>query len=92
MKAFIMLAEIDMHGLLFSFGGLLVFMFWIWMLADCVKHETSDKIGWILVMVLFNILGAPVYFLVRKLPRRRARRLQPASPLHQPWKKDPRIG
>lgn len=85
------LAEIDFSGWLTTLCGLLFFMFWIAMLVDCVKYETSDKIGWVLVLVLFNVIGAPLYFLFRRLPRRRVQRLQPASRIYQPWKKDQRI-
>ena len=88
----IILAEIDFGSLLLPLCGLLFFMFWLWMLIDCVKYETSDKIGWILVLVFLGIIGAPLYFFVRRLRRRRSGRLQSASPIHQPWKKDQRIG
>jgi len=87
----LLLAAIDFGGLLLPLCGLLFFMFWIAMLVDCVKHETSDRIGWILVLVLLGVIGAPLYFFVRRLPRRRARRVQPTSPIQQPWKKDQRI-
>jgi hypothetical protein len=88
----VMLAEIELGGLLLPLCGLLYFMFWIWMLVDCVKYETSDKIGWILVLTLLGGIGAPLYFFVRRVRRRRAGRFQSESPLYQPWKKDQRIG
>ena len=45
--------------------------FWVWMIVDCAKHETSStqKLIWLIVIILFWILGAGLYFLVRKLPR-----------------------
>ncbi len=85
------LAAVDLGGLLPALGGLLFLMFWIAMLVDCVNHETRDKIGWILVLVFLSIIGAPLYFFIRRLPRRRAQRLTPTSPLYQPWKKDQEI-
>ncbi|HYG36475.1 MAG TPA: PLD nuclease N-terminal domain-containing protein [Clostridia bacterium] len=45
--------------------------FWIWMLVDCATNETStgSKVAWILIILFASCLGAPVYFLARKLPR-----------------------
>lgn len=44
---------------------LLSFVFWIWMLIDCIKNERiseSTKIAWVLVIVLTHFLGALIYF------------------------------
>jgi hypothetical protein len=52
--------------------GLLGTLFWIWMLVDCVRKEPTegnDRIVWVLIIVLLHLLGAIVYFFVRKLPR-----------------------
>lgn len=54
--------------------GLAAFAFWIWMLIDCVKNESSegnDKLIWILVIVLLQGLGALIYFFARRPARRR---------------------
>lgn len=43
----------------------LAFIFWIWMLIDCIKNERiseSAKIAWVLVIVLTHFLGAIIYF------------------------------
>ena len=55
--------------LLVIIGG---FMFWVWMLIDCAINEPSgtDKIVWILVILLANFIGATIYFLFRRLRRR----------------------
>jgi Na+/melibiose symporter-like transporter len=87
----IMFAGIDLGALLFLVCGLLLFLFWLAMLIDCVKRETNDRIGWILVLVFLGVIGAPLYFFARKLTRRTARRLQPTSPIYQPWNKDQEI-
>jgi Phospholipase_D-nuclease N-terminal len=86
-------AYIDLGGLALPLCGLLFLLFWIWMIVDCIKHETSDstKIAWILVLVFTGIIGAPIYFFVRRLPRRRVQRFDPASPLYQPWDKNQKI-
>lgn len=54
--------------------GLIAMAFWIWMLVDCLKHESSkgnDKLIWVLVIVLTNWIGALIYFFVRRPERKR---------------------
>jgi hypothetical protein len=47
-------------------GGL-----WLWMLIECATREPSgtDKIVWILVILLGGFVGALVYLIVRR-PKR----------------------
>lgn len=49
-------------------GGL---AFWVWMIVDCITYETEtgNKIAWLLVILLVGLIGAPLYFFVRKLSR-----------------------
>ncbi len=52
--------------------GVLAFVFWVWMLIDCLKYESStgnEKIIWVLVIVLLNGIGAVLYYLVRRPER-----------------------
>ena len=45
------------------------FAFWIWMLIDCVTKEPdtgNTKICWVLIIVFAHIIGALVYYLVRR--------------------------
>ena len=52
--------------------ALVAFIFWIWMLIDCIKNEPSegnDKIIWVLVIVLTGWIGALIYLLARR-PKR----------------------
>jgi nitrate reductase gamma subunit len=52
--------------------GIGVTVFWIWMLIDCAMKESSegnDKLIWILVILLTHLLGALVYYLVRRPQR-----------------------
>ncbi len=55
-------------GCMFALLGLAMFAFWIWMLIDCVQrdygNDNSEKIVWVLVIVLAQILGAIIYFFV----------------------------
>ncbi len=47
-------------------------VFWIWMIVDCATNEPSegnDKIVWILIIVLTQIIGALIYYFVRR-PKR----------------------
>lgn len=62
------LGIIELLLVTFILGG---FAFWLWMIVDCISHETDtgNKIAWLLVILLANVLGAPLYFFVRKLTR-----------------------
>ena len=53
--------------------SLLTLVFWVWMLIDCVRNETDageKRLWWSLGIALTHVLGAGLYFLFRKLPRR----------------------
>lgn len=49
-------------------------IFWIWMLIDALMNEptTNEKILWFLVIFFLHLLGALIYFFVRKQGRRRS--------------------
>jgi hypothetical protein len=51
---------------------ILATVFWIWMLIDALVNEptTDDKILWFLVIFFLHILGALIYFFVRRGSRR----------------------
>ena len=45
--------------------GLLALAFWIWMLVDAIQNprlEGSQRIVWVLVIVLIPCLGSIIYF------------------------------
>ena len=49
--------------------GLLTTIFWVWMLIDCLQNPAivgTEKIVWVLVIVLLHFLGALIYFFVAK--------------------------
>lgn len=55
--------------------ALAVLAFWIWMLVDCLVHESdegNEKVAWTIVIVFLQVIGAILYFVVRR-PRRRSR-------------------
>jgi len=48
---------------------ILLFVFWIWMIIDCAQRRfkrDTDKIVWILVIILLQIVGALIYYFVVK--------------------------
>ena len=47
----------------------LFFVFWIFMLVDCAKREfknDGEKAVWIIVVAIFGVLGAIVYYFAVK--------------------------
>lgn len=53
--------------LCFAVVALGLLAFWVWMIIDCATRsfsEPNDKIVWILVIVLFYLVGAVIYFFV----------------------------
>jgi hypothetical protein len=55
--------------------ALLVSIFWIWVLIDCVTKEPSegnDKVAWLLFILFVPWVGALVYYFVRRPERVKA--------------------
>jgi phospholipase D-like protein len=47
-------------------------MFWIWMVVECATKEPNqgnDKIVWIVIIVFAQLIGALVYYFVRRPQR-----------------------
>jgi hypothetical protein len=46
---------------------LLGLLFWIWMIYECATRErnSTEKVLWLLLVVLAPLLGSLIYFLVR---------------------------
>ncbi len=58
-------------GLLAITIGILLFVFWLWMLVDCLKRDFKgdyNKVVWVLVLIFLHILGALIYYFVVKVP------------------------
>jgi Phospholipase_D-nuclease N-terminal len=55
-----------------TFGGLLgilYFIFWLWMLIDCLKNsriQGTEKLIWVLVIIILPVLGPLLYFFLAK--------------------------
>lgn len=47
----------------------ILFIFWLWALVHCLKSgmTTSEKLFWLVVIILFNIPGALFYLIFSKL-------------------------
>lgn len=48
--------------------------FWIWMIVDCARRDfknENDKIVWILVIVLLQLLGAIIYYFAVKISKKK---------------------
>jgi hypothetical protein len=47
-----------------SLIGLVAFIFWVWMLIDCLSSSrpTGEKVLWFLVIFFLNLLGALIYY------------------------------
>ena len=71
------------EGLVAGFGvfvfliwgiGILATIFWLWMLVDCLTSSipTNEKILWALVIIFTHLLGALIYFFVKRSASRPA--------------------
>lgn len=49
--------------------ALFLLIFWLWMLIDCIKSniKDADKLIWLLLIFLFNFIGALLYLILVKL-------------------------
>ena len=55
--------------------GLLTTIFWIWMIIDCITNAAitgTEKIVWLLVVILLHFIGALLYFFLARGNRRGA--------------------
>ena len=79
----------DAGTTMFLMLALVGIAFWLWMLVDCANHENegSTKLAWLLIILFVGVIGAPLYFFLRKLPRRRLPPYEPPPGLDQPWRK-----
>ncbi|MDZ4178075.1 MAG: PLD nuclease N-terminal domain-containing protein [Coriobacteriia bacterium] len=59
---------------LFIFGVAIAgTVFWVWMLVDCATNEPStgnDKLMWVLIILFTHLVGAIIYYFVRRPQRR----------------------
>lgn len=48
---------------------LLLFIFWVWAIIDCLNSKLSvaEKLFWLIIIVIFNVLGALLYYIFSKV-------------------------
>ena len=59
-------------GLLVIASVVLCFVFWIWMLVDCIQNQNiggTEKVAWAVVIALTHFLGALIYFFAGRTRR-----------------------
>jgi len=66
-----------LHLLLLGRNGLMVFatIIWLWVLVDCITKEPSegnDKIAWLLLIIFVPLIGALLYYFIRRPERIKA--------------------
>ena len=52
--------------------GIVTTIFWLWMLIDCITNAAlngTEKIVWLLVIILTHIIGAVLYFFLGRSGR-----------------------
>lgn len=51
--------------------GIVLTAFWIWMLVDCLASSmpSTEKLIWVVVMVVIPILGSILYYFMKRQPR-----------------------
>jgi NADH:ubiquinone oxidoreductase subunit 6 (subunit J) len=52
---------------------ILLWVFWIWMLVDAIQNKglsDGEKVGWVLAIVFFHLLGSLLYLCLGR-PKRR---------------------
>lgn len=47
------------------------FVFWMWMLIDCIKRDFYGKKRWFVLLLVFNVIGAIIYLFLIKIPNAR---------------------
>nr|WP_245527585.1 PLD nuclease N-terminal domain-containing protein [Methanosalsum zhilinae] len=65
---------IPLFGIFFFAVFIFGTIFWIWMLVDCALNEPSegnDKLVWVVIIVFTHLIGALIYFLIRRPQRKR---------------------
>ena len=52
--------------------ALLGTIFWVWMIVDCATNEPpegNNKVRWLVIVVLLGLIGAALYYFVRRPER-----------------------
>jgi len=71
----IIAALLHLLGRAYQGIAILATIFWIWVLIDCITKEPSegnDKLAWLLLIMFFPLLGALLYYFIRRPERIKA--------------------
>ena len=60
--------------------GILFFIFWIMMIVHAASNNIENKALWIVLIVIFQALGAIVYYFAVKRPFDKAKKSAPMAP------------
>lgn len=53
-------------GLTFLLLAAAWFVFWIWMLVECLTREAgTEKIAWLIALIFLPVVGTLLYFFIR---------------------------
>src|SRR4030067_1889532 len=52
----------------FAVIGLLLTIFWIWMIVHAATKNIENKVLWIILLIIFGILAAIIYYFAVKRP------------------------
>ncbi|MAG52458.1 MAG: hypothetical protein CMH62_00675 [Nanoarchaeota archaeon] len=56
-------------GFNFSPFYIILTIFWVWMLVDCLKRnfkKDNEKLIWVIVLLFAHVIGAAIYFFLVK--------------------------
>lgn len=46
--------------------GIFALIFWLWMIIDVIRNKKEDKVMWLVLIILFNLSGAIIYYFAQK--------------------------
>ncbi len=73
-ESFSVLGPLIVVQLLALAVGAVAFVFWLWMLIECLRRKDlsdGEKIAWTVVIVLVSCLGSIIYFFASRRSQRR---------------------
>jgi hypothetical protein len=65
----------------FALIGLLLTIFWIWMIVHAATKPIENKVLWIILLIIFGFLAAIVYYFAVKRPFDKNAPAQPIPPV-----------
>ncbi len=52
--------------------GLLLSVFWIWMLIDAIQNQEEDKAMWVILVAFLHFVGALLYYFIPRDKRKKS--------------------